>query len=175
MVTLLGLFGWFEASAGLASGPRFQPIPSPWIIRYGIGWILFGLVPQVLIGPWVFLVLGEAPSAGLIDGTGFASALFFVSVTAALVALVLLNASFMVPHVKGLVWGGLISVMITLVLMGIIRYAIFLATLRWQGIPIAIGSVTPFHLLTVLILSGLLLAILVRWCVRPLHVLSSSP
>jgi hypothetical protein len=126
----------------------------------------------MLIGPWLFLVLGKVPRADLIDGAGFASALFFVSVTAALVALVLLNASFMVPHVKGLVWGGLISVVITLVLMGIIRYEMFLATLHSKGVPIAIGSVTPFHLLTVLILMGLVGAILVRWCVTPLHGLS---
>jgi hypothetical protein len=174
MVTLLGLIGWFGAPAGSASGPRFQSIPSPEIIRYGVGWILSGLVPQMLIGPWLFLVLGEVPRGGLIDGGGLASTLFFVSVTAALVALVLLNASFMVPHVKGLVWGGVISFVITLVLMGIIRYMIFLATLRSQGIPIAIGSVTLFHLLTVLVLTGLLGAILIRWCVRPFHVLSPS-
>jgi hypothetical protein len=174
MVTLLGLIGWFGAPAGSASGPRFQSIPSPEIIRYGVGWILSGLVPQMLIGPWLFLVLGEVPRGGLIDGGGLASTLFFVSVTAALVALVLLNASFMVPHVKGLVWGGVISFVITLVLMGIIRYMIFLATLRSQGIPIAIGSVSLFHLLTVLVLTGLLGAILIRWCVRPFHVLSPS-
>lgn len=174
MVTLSGLIGWFVAPAGPASGPRFQPIPSPdpEIIRYGVGWILSGLVPQMLIGPWLFLVLGEVPRRDLIDGGGLASALFFVSVTAALVALVLLNASFMVPHVKGLVWGGVISVVITLVLMGIVRYMMFRATLHSQGIPIAIGSVTLFHLLTVLVLTGLLGAILIRWCVRPLHVLS---
>jgi hypothetical protein len=172
MVTLLGLIGWFGVPEGSASGPRFQRIPPPEIIRYGVGWILSGLVSQMLIGPWLFLVLGEVPRGDLIDGSGLASALFFVSVTAALVALVLLNASFMVPHVKGLVWGGVISVVMTLVLMGIIRYMMFLATLRSQGIPIAIGSVTLFHLMTVLVLTGLLGAILIRWCVRPLNVLS---
>jgi len=179
VVALLGLTGWFAGRAGATSSiPRSRPIPSLEIIRYGIGWILSGVVPQIFIGPWLFLVVGEAPRGGLIDGAGFASALFFVSVTAALVALVLLNASFMVPHVKGLVWGGLISVMITLMLMGMIRYEMFLATLHSKGVPIAIGSVTSFHLLTVLILTGLLGAILYRWCVRPLHALSprsSSP
>ncbi len=174
MVTLLGLIGWFGVPAGSASDPRFQRISPPEIIRYGVGWILSGLVSQMLIGPWLFLVLGEVPRGDLIDGRGLASALFFVSVTAALVALVLLNASFMVPHVKGLVWGGVISVVMTLVLMGIIRYMMFLATLRSQGIPIALGSVTLFHLMTVLVLTGLLGAILIRWCVRPFHVLSPS-
>lgn len=175
MVTLLGLLGGFGGSAGASSRLRVQPLHSFEVIRYGVGWILSGVVPQILIGPWLFLVLGEVPRESLIDGSGLASALFFVSVTAALVALVLLNASFMVPHVKGLVWGGLISVVMTLMLMGIIRYVLFLSTLHSQGIPIAIGNVTPFHLLTVLIFTGLLGAILIRWCVRPLDVLFPSP
>lgn len=63
----------------------------------------------------------------------------------------------------------------TLVLMGMIRYAMFLGTLRAQGIPIAIGDVTVFHLLTVLVLTGLVGTILVRWCVRPIFVLSPRP
>lgn len=175
MVTLLGLFGWFGRPAGSWPSPHVQPVPSSEIIRYGVGWILSGVVPQMLVGPWLFLVLGEGPRGGLIDGSGLASVLFFVSVMAALVALVLLNASFMAPHVQGLVWGGLISVIITLVLMGMIRYVMFLATLHSNGIPIAIGSVTSFHLLTVLVLTGLLGMILVRWCVRPLHVVYPSP
>lgn len=107
--------------------------------------------------------------------SGLPSALFFVGVMAALVALVLLNASFMVPQVKGLVWGGLLCTVITLVLMGMIRYVMFLDTLEIQGIPIAIGSVKPFHLLTVLILTGLVGTILVRWCMRPFPVLHSRP
>jgi hypothetical protein len=174
LVTLLSLFGWFEVPAGLAAPPRSQAIDSHQITRYGVGWILSGLVPQMLIGPWLFLVLGEVPRSALIDGSGFASALFFVSVMAALVALVLFNASFMAPHVKGLVWGGLFSVGITLVLMGLIRYVVFLNTLHAQGIPIAMGNITPFHLFTDLVFLCLLAAILVRWCVNP-YVYYSSP
>jgi hypothetical protein len=165
LVTLFGLLGRHEAAAGADAG--VMSMSSPAIIRYGIGWILAGVVPQMLIGPWLFLVLGEVPRGDLVEGITFSSLLFFVSVTSAFLALVLLNASFMVPHVKGLVWGGLLSVTITLALMGVIRYIVFLATLASQGIPIAIGKVTSFHLLTVMILLGLLGAILVRWCVKP--------
>ena len=175
LVTLLGLLGWFGGPGRSLSRPGVQPIPSPEVIRFGVGWILSGVVPQMLIGPWLFLVLAEGPRGGLVDGSGLASALFFVSVMAALVALVLLNASFMVPQVQGLVWGGLLSVVITLLLMGMIRYVMFLATLHSNGIPIAIGSVTPFHLLTVLVFAGLLGVILVRWCMRPLGVLIPDP
>ena len=175
VVTLLGLLGWSGASAGSASLPRAGSVPSDAHVRYGVGWMLSGLVPQMFIGPWLFLVLGEVPRGGLIDGAGLPSALFFVGVMAALVALVLLNASCMVPQVKGLVWGGLFCTGITLVLMGMIRYVMFLDTLQAQGIPIAIGPVTLFHLLTVLVLTGLVGAILVRWCLRPLPVFHSSP
>jgi len=174
VVTLLGLLGWSGASAESASISRSRSVPSDAHVRYGVGWMLSGLVPQMFIGPWLFLVLGEVPRGGLIDGTGLASAFFFVGVMSALVALVLLNASFMVPQVKGLVWGGLLCTVITLVLMGMIRYVMFLDTLQAQGIPIAIGSVTLFHLLTVLVLTGLVGASLVRWCMRPLPVLHSS-
>jgi hypothetical protein len=178
LVAFLGLVGRLRVSAGQASKHRVQAIPSPFssaVIRYGVGWILVGVVPQMFIGPWLFLVLDEVPRGGLIDGAGLASAVFFVSVMFALVALVLLNASFMVPHVKGLVLGGLISVVVPLVLMGIIRYVIFLNTLHSQGIPVAVERVTPFHLLTVMILTGLLGAILVRWCVRPHDLLCVPP
>lgn len=167
VVTLLGLLGWSGGSVASDSISRSRLVPSDEQVRYGVGWMLAGLVPQMFIGPWLFLVLGEVPRGGLIDGSGLASAFFFVGVMAALVAMVLLNASFMVPHVKGLVWGGIICTVITLVLMGMIRYVMFLRTLEAQGIPIAIGNVTVFHLLTVLVLTGLVGAILVRWCLRP--------
>ncbi len=175
VVTLLGLLGWSGASVASDSISRSRFVPSDEQVRYGVGWMLAGLVPQMFIGPWLFLVLGEVPREGLIDGAGLASAFFFVGVMAALMAMVLLNASFMVPHVKGLVWGGIICTVITLVLMGIIRYVMFLRTLEAQGIPIAIGNVTVFHLLTVLVLTGLVGAVLVRWCLKPISVLSSSP
>ncbi|MDT3779668.1 hypothetical protein PJI16_19075 [Nitrospira sp. MA-1] len=170
VVTLLGLLGWSGGPVATDSTSPSRFLPSDGQVRYGIGWMLAGLVPQMFIGPWLFLVLGEGPRGGLIDGAGLASAFFIVGVMAALVAMVLLNASFMVPHVKGLVWGGIICTVITLVLMGMVRYVMFLSTLEGQGIPIAIGNVTVFHLLTVLVLTGLVGAILVRWCVRPLSV-----
>ncbi len=174
VVTLLGLLGWSGASNGSASTVPSRLLPSDERVRFGVGWMLTGLVPQVLIGPWLFLVLNEAPRGGLIDGASLSSAFFFVGVTTALLAMVFLNASFMVPQVKGLVWGGLICTGITLVLMGMIRYTMFLGTLQAQGIPIAIGNLTLFHLLTVLVLTGLVGAILVRWCVWPLTVLQTG-
>jgi len=57
--------------------------------------------------------------------------------------LVLLNASFMVPYVKGLLWGGLGNVLITLILMGVVRYETFITTLSSQRNPIAIADLTP--------------------------------
>jgi hypothetical protein len=137
------------------------------LIRYGVGWILSGLVTQMLIGPWLFLLLPSRPQMALIEGASLTSLIFFVSLTTALLGLVLLNASFMAPHVKGLVWGGLGNVGMTLVLMGIIRYEAFGATLFSHGIPFAMAELTGWHVLSVFILLGLCGALLVRWCVWP--------
>ena len=167
VVAGLGLLG----TLALGSKPRSKDYDtmrsSPDLIRYGVGWILSGLVPQMLIGPWLFLLLENRPQMALIEGTSLMSLVFFVSLTAALLALVLLNASFMAPHVKGLVWGGLGNVVIALVLMGIIRYEIVGATLFAQNIPFAMAQLSGWHLLSVFVLLGLLGVYLMRWCVWP--------
>ena len=167
VVAFLGIFGTLRAPSGQGLDNSESNRTSPNMIRYGVGWILSGLVPQMLIGPWLFLLLKNGPQVALIEGTSLTSIIFFVSLTTALLALVLLNASFMVPHVKGLVWGGLANVLITLVLMGIVRYETIAATLSSQRIPFAIGELTGWHVLSVFVLMGLLAAILVRWCVWP--------
>jgi len=167
VVVALGIFGLFASPSEKGGNDSEAERVSPEIIRYGVGWILSGLVPQMLIGPWLFLLLKNGPQVALIEGTSLTSIIFFVSLTTALLALVLLNASFMVPHVKGLVWGGLANVLITLVLMGIVRYETIAATLSSQRIPFAIGELTGWHVLSVFVLMGLLAAILVRWCVWP--------
>lgn len=163
----LGLLGTLTPEFN--QGPNSSELrrSSPTLIRYGMGWILSGLVPQMLIGPWLFLLLQSRPQATLIDGTTLTSLIFFVSLTAALFALVLLNASFMAPFVKGLVWGGLGNVAITLVMMGIIRYEAFGATLFSRNIPFAMPELSGWHVLSVFMLLLLLGAILVRWCVWP--------
>jgi hypothetical protein len=167
VVALLGIFGTFRSPSGQGLDTSQSNRTSPNMIRYGVGWILSGLVPQMLIGPWLFLLLKNGPQTALIEGTSLTSIIFFVSLTTALLALVLLNASFMAPHVKGLVLGGLANAAITLVLMGIVRYETIAATLFSQRIPFAIGELTGWHVLSVFVLMGLLSAILLRWCVRP--------
>ena len=167
VVAFLGIFGTLRASSGQGPDTSQFNRTSPNMIRYGVGWILSGLVPQVLIGPWLFLLLKNGPQTVLIEGVSLTSIIFFVSLTTALLALVLLNASFMVPHVKGLVLGGLANVAMTLVLMGIVRYETITATLSSQRIPFAIGELTEWHVLSVFVLTGLFGAVLVRWCVWP--------
>ncbi len=167
VVAFLGIFGTLRSPSGKRPEDSQSNRTSPNMIRYGVGWILSGLVPQMLIGPWLFLLLNNGPQAAFIEGTSLTSIIFFVSLTTALLALVFLNASFMVPHVKGLVLCGLANVVITLVLMGIVRYETFAATLSSQRIPFAIGELTGWHVLSVFVLMGLLAAILVRWCVWP--------
>ena len=164
VVALLGLFGTLMPSVSKVTELRKS---SPNLIRYGMGWILSGLVPQMLIGPWLYLLLQSRPQSALIEGTTLTSLIFFVSLTAALLALVLLNASFMAPHVNGLVWGGLGNVAMTLVMMGIVRYEAFGATLFSHNIPFAMPELSVWHVLSVFLLIGLLAVVLFRWCVGP--------
>ena len=167
VVAGLGIFGTLTPESQQGSNDSDSRRNSPDIIRYGMGWILSGLVPQMLIGPWLFLLLQERPQMVLIEGTTLTSIIFFVSLTAAFFALVFLNASFMVPHVKGLVWAGLGNVAITLVLMGIIRYETFGETLFAHHIPFATAELSGWHVLSVFALLVLLGSLLLRWCVWP--------
>ena len=167
VVAFLGIFGTFTSLSDQGPSESESGESSCNLIRYGVGWILSGLVPQMLIGPWLFLLLKNGPQAVLIEGTTLTSIIFFVSLTTALLALVFLNASFMVPDAKGLVWAGLGNVAITLVLMGIVRYETFAATMVSQRIPFAIAELTGWHVLSVFVLVGLFGAILVRWCIWP--------
>ena len=137
-------------------------------IRYGVGWMLAGLVPQMVVGPWLFLMLHEGSRGSLIDGMGLSSLVFFISLTSYLLALVFLNATFMVPHVLGLAWGGLVSALSTLVLMGVVRYAMVEVTAEYHRIPMALDVLTLPQLLPVLLILVLFIGILVRWCVWPL-------
>ncbi len=170
VVVALGLYGWttwgFREKIESIEASRIHTQT----VRYGVGWTLSGLVPQMVMGPWLFLVLGEGSRNLLIDGLGLTSIIFFVSLTAYLFALVLLNATFMVPYVTGLAWGGLLSALITLVLMGVIRYAMFGAALYSHHIPVALDPVTISQVGWAVLVVGLLLWTLVRWCVWPLSV-----
>ena len=167
VVVSLGMLGMLapQSDKGLHDSDSVKSTPN--LIRYGVGWILFGLVPQMLIGPWLFLLIQNRPQMILIEGTSLTSLIFFVSLTTALLALVLLNASFMVPHVKGLVWGGMGNVAVTLVLMGIVRYETFGATLVAQKIPFAMAELSGWHILSVFVLLTVVGSLLMRWCVWP--------
>lgn len=169
IVACLGMFNLLSSSTGMEEDGTVSDQNAPPIIRYGVGWILSGLVTQTLIGPWLFLLLNTESQTALIDGVSLTSVLFFVSLTTALLALVLLNASFMVPHMKGLLWGGLGNALLTLIMMGIVRYEAFVTTLSFHRIPVAIVDLSGWHVLSVFVLTGLLGAIMVRWCVWPLE------
>ena len=91
------------------------------ITRYGIAWTLAGTLPQIAVGPWLLMTLPQGIRDGLVDGGNLSSLVFFLSLTCALLALVLLNAALMVPQSRGLVWSGLGSLILTLALMVIVR------------------------------------------------------
>lgn len=92
-----------------------------WVMRYGVAWTLGGTLPQIVVGPWLLLALPEHVRGALVSGETVGSLAFFVSLTCALLGLVLLNAALMVPKSKGLALGGLISLMVTIVLMVVVR------------------------------------------------------
>ena len=169
IVACLGMFNLLSSSPGMEPDGTDSQQNSPPIIRYGVGWILSGLVSQMLIGPWLFLLLNTKSQTALIDGISLTSVLFFLSLTTALLALVLLNASFMVPHMKGLLWGGLVNALLTLIMMGIVRYEAFVTTLSFHRLPVAIVDLSEWHVVSVFVLTGLLGAIMIRWCVWPLE------
>ena len=101
-----------------------QREPAPYdtrLVRYGVGWALAGTVPQVVIGPWFMLSLPASLRLHLIEGTSVVSLIFFLSLTLTLLSLVLLNSSLMIPHKRGLVWGGVGSLILTTVFMVLIR------------------------------------------------------
>jgi hypothetical protein len=90
--------------------------------RFGIGWVLAGVVPQVVIGSWLLVELGEGVRELFLGGLNLSSVLFFVGLLTGLFGLVLLNAAFIAPQVNGLVWGGWGNVLVSLVFMGLVRY-----------------------------------------------------
>ncbi|MCA9470846.1 MAG: hypothetical protein MRJ96_00295 [Nitrospirales bacterium] len=101
-----------------------QKDPAPYdirLVRFGVGWALAGTVPQVVVGPWFMLALPAQVRVHLIEGTSVVSLIFFLSLTLTLLSLVLLNSSLMIPQKRGLVWGGVGSLILTTVLMVLIR------------------------------------------------------
>ncbi len=108
-------------------GNRFfrGSMPDPdyalWVMRYGVACTLGGTLPQTVVGPWLLLALPDYVRGALVSGETVGSLAFFVSLTCALLGLVLLNAALMVPKSKGLALGGLISLMVTIALMVVVR------------------------------------------------------
>ena len=69
----------------------------------------------------------------LIEGTSVVSLIFFLSLTLTLLSLVLLNSSLMIPHKRGLVWGGVGSLILTTVFMVLIREEVRKVWMRSLG------------------------------------------
>ena len=121
---LITLYGTLRPAQGSGKEPvQDKPINNFDIhtTRYGIAWTLGGTLPQIVIGPWLLLALPPEVREGLVDGASMSSVVFFVSLTFALLSIVLLNASMMIPHIRGLVWSGLMSLFVTIVLMVVVR------------------------------------------------------
>ena len=134
------------------------------IIRFGLGWALGGVVPQVVVGSWVLVVSLDSVRDYFLSGIHFGSVLFFTNLLSALLGLVFMNASFIAPQVKGLVWGGWISIFFALVLMGFVRYESMRMALESLAGPVRLEPVdNPDVALCLFLMSGAAFFILKRW------------
>jgi len=123
------------------------------ITRYGVGWTLAGTLPQIVVGPWLLLSLPDDVRMRLVDGTSLSSLVFFVSLTLALFAVVLLNASLMVPHVRGMVWTGLGSLFLTMGLMVMVREEVRKAWMQ------SFAAADTFQELSLAVVAGVVISI----------------
>lgn len=162
--------------------PRETKAPSPedreaeeggriQVVRFGMAWVLIGVVPQVVVGSWLLVSLGEDVRNHFLHGLTLGSFLFFSSLIVALLGLVLINAAFIAPYVKGLVWGGGLCILITLYLMGFMRYesmAVGLSSLNreFHWLPLNLWSLIagtfPMAGLLLLLIRGLKIALISR-------------
>lgn len=121
---IITVYGTLRASQATEPSDPENALCSPYDVnmtRYGLSWTLAGILPQIVVGPWLLMTLPPEVRERLVDGGSMSSLVFFVSLTFALLALVLLNASLMVPHVRGLVWSGMVSLFLTIMLMVVVR------------------------------------------------------
>ena len=126
--------GIFLMCYGLYLGSGFRRQDSPgdgpteddaiWVTKYGVAWALAGTLPQIVVGPWLLLSLPDEVRAELISGRSLGSLAFFVGLTFGLLSLVLLNASLMIPHVRGMALAGIVSLLATVCLMVVVRDAV---------------------------------------------------
>lgn len=91
------------------------------LTRYGGFWAMAGTVPQIVVGPWLLWTLPEHVRGPLVNGGTFGSIIFFVSLSSALFALVMLNATVVAPQYRWLALGGVGSLLITFGTMIIVR------------------------------------------------------
>lgn len=136
--------------------PRIQ------IVRFGMAWVLGGVVPQVVVGSWLLVSLGEDVRSHFLNGVTLGSLLFFSSLIVALLGLVLINAAFIAPYVKGLVWGGWVNILVAVFLMGFIRYEALGAGLASLNAGNPWAPLSFWHLVIGVIPMLVLLALLVR-------------
>lgn len=140
VITLYGTLRPYRRNSHASSQDRLMPPFDVDTTRYGVAWTLGGTLPQIVVGPWLLLALPPEVRDRLVDGASLSSFIFFLSLTFALLALVLLNASLMVPHIRGLVWSGVGSLFLTIVLMVMVREEVRVAWINLSpGVKAASG------------------------------------
>lgn len=165
VVMVMGFLPWKSIRSTATSSHEDKETEEGWkiqIVRFGMAWVLVGVVPQVVVGSWLLVALGEEVRNHFLNGLTLGSVLFFSSLLVALLGLVLINAAFIAPYVKGLVWGGGGSILVTLFLMGFIRYESIGAGLSSLNTGIHWFPLNFWHLMMGFLPMGGLLILLVR-------------
>jgi cytochrome c len=144
--------------------PQEYPIG---LVRYGCGWAMAGTLPQTVVGPWLLMSLPASVRTVLMDGANGPSLVFFTALTCALLAIVLLNASIFVPHVRGLALAGVVSLIVTVVLMAVVRDRVRHLWLSPHVEPSPASPTLPWEFAGLLLLAaGALILYVIRVCLR---------
>jgi hypothetical protein len=122
-----------------------------------------GTVPQIVVGPWLLWSLPDHVRGPLVNGGTFGSIMFFVSLSSALFAIVMLNASVVAPQYRWLALGGVGSLLVTFGTMIIVREEVRQYWMRGkEDLVHNLGGGSPGMGLWALILA-LLLGLAITW------------
>ena len=121
LVMLYGVNLHTRGLAGKSLEPSLSIEQGVYLTRYGGFWTMAGTVPQIVVGPWLLWSLPDHVRIPLVNGGTYGSIIFFISLSAALFAIVMLNASVVAPQYRWLALAGVASLLVTFGTMIIVR------------------------------------------------------
>ncbi len=163
LVMLYGVNLHTRGLAGKSLEPSLSIEQGVHLTRYGGFWTMAGTVPQIVVGPWLLWSLPDHVRIPLVNGGTYGSIVFFISLSAALFAIVMLNASVVAPQYRWLALAGVASLLVTFGTMIIVREEVrHYWTRGKEGLATTLGGHDPGMGLWVLI-GTLLLGLGITW------------